>query len=254
MMFKKSLAGAAVAMALVAWGTAAHADASFSEGFNGVTVPSGWVTTNLSTRASTGNLWSVGPGITDANSNIVVAPFEGDGMAIVNYTSVGSGTGTINNWLISPLITGMQNGDTFSFYTTTTPASAYPDRMEFRLSTSGSSTTVGTTTTSVGVFTTTLLSINPTLLALPTVGAYPDTWTQYTVTLSGLAGPTDGRVAFRYFVTSGGPTGANSNIIAVDAFNYTSVSAVPEAATWAMMFAGVGALGLVRRRRDSAQA
>ncbi len=242
-----------MALALVGWGAAAHADASFSEGFNTVgTIPTGWIITNLSTRNSTGNPWSVGSAIVDSLSNPVVTPFEDAGMAIVNYTSVGSGTGTINNWLISPLITGMQNGDTFSFYTTTTPASAYPDRMEFRLSTSGSSSSVGTTTTSVGVFTTTLLSINPTLLALPTVGAYPDTWTQYTVTLSGLAGPTDGRVAFRYFVTSGGPTGANSNIIAVDAFNYTAV-AVPEAATWAMMFAGVGVLGLVRRRRVTSQ-
>lgn len=124
--------------------------------------------------------------------------------------------------MISPAITGIKNGDTFSFYTTTTPASAYPDRLEFRLSTAGSSTNVGATVTSVGDFTTVLASVNPTL----TVGGYPETWTLVSATVSGLAVPVSGRVAFRYFVTSGGPTGANSNIIGVDAFSYISSSGV----------------------------
>jgi hypothetical protein len=56
----------------------------------------------------------------------------------------------------------------------------------------------------------------------------------------------------RYFVTSGGPTGANSNIIGVDSVQY---NAVPEPTTYAL-FAG-GALLLIaaaRRRRTGSAA
>ena len=236
---------AALAAAGFALASATASAASFSEGFDGSVLPAGWVVTNLSTRNSTGNPWGVGPAITDSTGNPVVTPYAGDSFALVNYTSIGSGTGTINNWLISPLITGLANGDSFSFYTTTTPASAYPDRLEFRLSTSGTSTSVGTTTTSVGVFTTVLATVNSALA----VGGYPETWTQVTATISGLAAPIDGRVAFRYFVTSGGPTGANSNIIGVDAFSYTSVSAVPEVGTYAMFMAGLAGVAVLRRHR-----
>ena len=249
-MFTTKLAALAVAAGLLAADPAAQAQ-SFNEGFNGADIPAGWVTTNLSSRASLGYTWSAGPGITnDTGTANVVSPFEGDGMAVVNFNSIGSGSGTINNWLISPLITGLDNGDTFSFYTSTKPGSAYPDRLEFRLSTSGASTDVGSSTTSVGVFTTTLLTINPTLAH----GGYPEVWTQYTVTLSGLPGPTDGRAALRYFVTSAGPGGSNSNAIAVDAFSYTALSAVPEAAPWTMLLAGMGVMALVRRGRQGLQA
>lgn len=244
--FNKSVVVAAGALVLAGVSMSAQAQ-SFSEGFNGSVVPTGWTLTNNSTRASTGSLWSVAPGILDSTGAVVVPAFEGDTYALVNYTSVGSGTGTISNWLISPEIFGIQNGDTFSFYTTTTPSSAYPDRLEFRLSSAGAGVDVGTTVTSVGSFSTVLATVNSGL----TVGGYPTTWTQVTATVSGLAAPIDGRVAFRYFVTSGGPSGANSNIIGVDAFSYTSVSAVPEPATWAM--AAIGLMGLVtlrRQRRD----
>jgi MYXO-CTERM domain-containing protein len=102
---------------------------------------------------------------------------------------------------------------------------------------------VGATTTSVGDFTITLASVNPTLA----VGGYPEDWTQITGTVSGLAAPVDGRVALRYFVTSGGPTGANSNIIAVDSFVYAPV---PEPASWAMALAGLAGLAGWRRMRQ----
>ena len=52
-----------------------------------------------------------------------------------------------------------------------------------RASTAGASTDVGTTATSVGVFTTLLLDINPTY----THTGYPNVWTQFTVTMSGVA-------------------------------------------------------------------
>ncbi len=61
----------ACALALASVGGNANAQ-SFSEGFNGTAIPAGWVITNLSTRNSTGNPWSVGPGIIDQDSGEVV--------------------------------------------------------------------------------------------------------------------------------------------------------------------------------------
>ncbi|MCU6497638.1 choice-of-anchor J domain-containing protein [Rugamonas sp. A1-17] len=238
---------AAISAAFLCISTSSYA--SFVEHFDTPgALPDGWITKNLSTRNSTGNPWSVADGIQDEFGDIVVSPHAGDGMALVNYTSIGSGTGTINNWLISPLITGLRNGDTFSFYTTTVPNSEYPDRLEFRMST-GSGTDVGTTTTGVGSFTSALLSVNSSV----SPGGYPEDWTKYTVTLSGLSAPIDGRVAFRYFVPNGGPSGDNSNIIGLDDFSY--ISAVPEPGSVTMLLAGVGVLaGLQRRRRNAGRA
>src|SRR5690606_16200259 len=128
----------------------------------------------------------------------------------VNYNSTAGGSGTISNWLGSPNRT-IRNGDVFQFYTRR-PVSVYQDRLEVRMSANGASANVGTGATAVGDFTTLLLSINPTLV--PAV--YPEVWTQFTITVSGLPAPTSGRVAFRYFVTGAGPTGVNSDYIGID--------------------------------------
>lgn len=218
---------------------------SFFQGFNGTALPADWTATNES--ISPGNPWTAGPGITDGDGNIVVAPQEGDGFAITNYSATAStaATGaTISNWLISPTVT-LQNGDTFSFFTTTTPGSIYADRLQLRLSTAGGSVNVGATPDSVGDFAVSLLDINPTLAD----SGYPQTFTQYTATVSGLTAPTQGRFAFRYFVTDAGVSGNNSNIIGIDSVNYTA--AVPEPATVAWLGLGTLLLGLgVYRRRS----
>ncbi len=41
--------------------------------------------------------------------------------------------------------------------------------------------------------------------------------------ISGVAAPTQGRFAFRYYVNDGGPSGNNSNYIGVDLFVYGEV-------------------------------
>ncbi|WP_376785899.1 choice-of-anchor J domain-containing protein [Diaphorobacter nitroreducens] len=69
----------------------------------------------------------------------------------------------------------------------------------------------------LGDFTTLLLSVNPALVA----NVYPQVWTQYTVTISGLPAPTSGRTAFRYFVTGAGSLGSNSDYIGIDNVVYT---------------------------------
>ena len=83
---------------------------------------------------------------------------------------------------------------------------------------------MGTTATDVGDFTTLLLDINPTY----TLGGYPNAvWTNFVVTLSGLGWPIKGRLAFRYFVENGGPSGANSDYIGIDTVQYACNGGLP---------------------------
>jgi len=49
-------------------------------------------------------------------------------------------------------------------------------------------------------------------------------WTQFTVNITGIPVATQGRLAFRYFVENGGPTGANSNYIGIDTFQFNGPS------------------------------
>ena len=218
---------------------------AFVEGFNGLALPAGWSTVNLSTNNATGQPWSTGTAIVNAVGETVVLPQEGAGFALVSYLSVGeSAAGEINTWLFSPAILNIANGDRFSFFTTTAPGSTYPDRLELRLNAANTGTNVGATPVSVGDFSITLASVNPTLA----VGGYPETWTRITGTVSGLAAPVNGRVALRYFVTNGGFAGTNSNIIGVDSFVYAPI---PEPATWALALMGLAGLAGWQRARSS---
>jgi hypothetical protein len=191
---------------------------SFSEGFDDITTlpAAGWALINNSAPVGTTSWFQAS----------ATAPFPAHSGTATSYIGANfnntAGTGTISNWLLTPE-TALANGHTMSFWTRVPAASSWPDRLEVRLSTNGASQDIGTTATSVGDFTTILLSVNPDL----TVGGYPDVWTQYTVTISGLAAPTTGRIAFRYFVTGGGPSGNNSNYIGIDSFEYTGGGVTP---------------------------
>ncbi|MBK6833357.1 MAG: choice-of-anchor J domain-containing protein [Bacteroidetes bacterium] len=186
---------------------------AINEGFNDITTlaASGWVQTNLSTPVGTVPNWVQGL------SGGVFEPRTGAGFIQGNFNLV-AGANTISCWLISPSRT-FSNGDIVTFWSRTVDAPAYADRMQVRLSVNGTSSNVGATNTSVGDFTTLLLDINPTL----TPTGYPNVWTQYSVTVAGLPMPLTGRLAFRYFVTNGGPTGSNSDNIGIDDFVYTPV-------------------------------
>lgn len=195
---------------------------SFTMGFEANEPLTGWAFVNNSDSPDAD--W----GITDNPNGTFFNAFGGTryAAATFNSTSVNSATGaTISNWFIAPN-RFFRNGDVISFYTRRA-TSIYQDRLELRLSTNGTSTDVGTTPTSVGDFTQVLVSVNPNL----TAGGYPQTWTQYTATLSGLpAGGVSGRFAFRYFVTDGGPGGNNSDFIGVDNLVYTSSYTPPAGA------------------------
>jgi len=160
--------------------------------------------------------------------------------AAMNFQS-GSGLATQSVWFMTPNLTNMQNGDTFSFWTRTVTAPTFPDRLRLRLSTAGASTNTGAGPNDVGDFTTQLLSINE---ALTTAG-YPSVFTQFSVVLAGLpAGPNSGRIAFHYNVPNGGPSGSNGDFIGIDTVQYTEV---PEPATLGL--AALAGVGLLRRRR-----
>lgn len=176
-----------------------------NEGFEGATIPAGWAQQNLSTPIGTVPTWIFGAALLAPAQNGTANSY-----ALGNFNNV-AGNNTISNWLFSPTVT-MQNGDVLTFYTRTVAAPAFPDRLEVRLSTNGASTNVGATNASVGDYTTLLLTVNPSL----TTTGYPASWTQFTATITGLAGPTSGRFGFRYFVTSGGPSGSNSDNIGID--------------------------------------
>mgnify|MGYP001189281532 CR=1 FL=1 len=130
----------------------------------------------------------------------------------------------LSNWAVSPSRT-FNNGDIITFYSRRinfTPV--FPDRLEVRMSTAGNSIYTGFSSEDTGDFSTLLLSINPDL----TSTGYPSEWTQYTIIISGLNAPTNGRIAFRYFVPNGGPGGSNSNYIGIDSFTYYSSLTGPE--------------------------
>ena len=183
-----------------------------NEQFNGVIPAAGWPIQNLSNPVGVTS-WS-------QTNSLVFPPQSGAGFASANFNNT-SGVGTISNWMFAPNIT-FKNGDKFSFYTRTTTGT-FPDRLQLRMSSNGASVNVGANESSVGDFTTLLLDINPNL----TSTGYPTAWTQFNVTMSGLpAAGISGRLAFRYFVTSGGPAGANSDFIGIDNAVYTSFTSI----------------------------
>jgi hypothetical protein len=190
---------------------------SFSEDFAVVEpLPAGWAQQNLSTPVGLFPTWIQGQDVIFPAQNGGVNSYAG-----CSHQSV-AGANTISNWLFTPTVT-LNNGDMFSFWTRTVAPATFSDRLQLRMSTNGASVDVGVTNTSVGDFTTLLLDINSTYVVVN----YPSIWTQYSVTISGLGGPTSGRFAFRYFVENGGPAGANSDFIGVDNVVYTSTMALP---------------------------
>jgi hypothetical protein len=110
-----------------------------------------------------------------------------------------------------------------TFYTRTVDVPQFPDRLQVRMSTSGTSTNVGTTAYEVGDFSVLMLDINPNLT---TVG-YPSVWTQFTVTVNGVASPTTGRLAFRYFVPDGGGYFSNGDYIGIDQVSFSCTAPTP---------------------------
>ena len=179
---------------------------AFHEGFENVEAminSGGWARQNLSNSLGTFPNWGQG--------NILYSAHSGSSNS---YATVGmscvSGIDNISNWLFTPNVQ-YENGDTLRFYTRCV-TSGVPDRMQVRLSNAGSSVNAGSNNASVGDFTILLTEINPQVAS----GVYPDSWTMYEIVLTGLSQPGNGRFAFWYNVSNGGPGGWNSYAILLD--------------------------------------
>ncbi len=184
------------------------------EGFDDFTLPD-WVINNESQPPGTTS-WFQG-------DNTIFAAQAGSAPSyIAADRNNAGGAGTISDWLLTPVVT-LRNDGTLTFYTRTVDNPTHADRLQVRMSVNGDSTNVGASATDVGDFTVLLLDVNQSYA----LNGYPTTWTQYSVTLSGLAGPTTGRLAFRYFVENGGngAGSANSDYIGIDTVQYNCLSA-----------------------------
>ncbi|MES2555918.1 MAG: choice-of-anchor J domain-containing protein [Bacteroidota bacterium] len=213
---RKATIKGAIAAAVLALTPFAKVNAqAYTENFDNITLlaGNGWTLSNVSTPVGVTG-WTQGPDVAGGG------PFNAyngatNSFISANFNNTTGSTGIISNWLVTPTRT-LRNGDVITFYTRKATPDSYADRLEVRMSTNGASSNVGSGA-ATGDFTTLLLSVNPSLV----LGVYPTAWTQYTITISGLPAPTSGRIGFRYFVTSAGPTGANSDFIGIDNIVYT---------------------------------
>lgn len=193
-------------------GFEAASQVTMVEGFDNITAlaGAGWLMQNNSQPLGDSG-WFQG------NATVLPA-FDGAETSYIaaNFNNT-SGVGTISNWLVSPVLE-FDGASTVRFWTRTADAN-FPDRLEVRVCV-GACTSVGSGASDVGGFTTVLLTINPDL-----VGMYPEVWTRYTLAAAdGLPSSGQGRVAWRYYVTDGGPSGSNSNYIGIDSIELTAKS------------------------------
>jgi subtilisin family serine protease len=128
-----------------------------------------------------------------------------------------TGTGTIDNWLVTPVIT-WNSASTLSFWTRAPDGTQWADRLEVRLCPSVPCTALSPSATATATFPTVVATVNQTLAAT----GYPQVWTQISIPSATLPSSGQGRIAFRYWVTNGGPTGANSNYIGIDTVSITA--------------------------------
>lgn len=224
-----------------------QARAAYVEGFDNVAAitdnsnPLKWAWINNSNNAQPSSIGGWNQGNTSGSGfNAQAGP--ADSFATADFNG---GSPTISNWFITPTFNFVA-GDTFSFWTRTVTGSGYADRLDIYASTSGTSINVGTTASSIGDFNSGLLSINPLLI----LGAYPETWTQYTLNITSTY---TGRIGFRYYIPD---TSTAGNYIAIDSVSTTAtLASVPEPTTYAL--AGISMLvlaGVKRARRQSAKA
>ncbi|MDT8999219.1 choice-of-anchor J domain-containing protein [Paucibacter sp. APW11] len=200
----------ALAAASLAIAGAAHAD--YTESFDDL-ASSGWSLVNLSSPA--GLSWFQGnDGIFASHSGAA------NSFAMANFNSANNGVGSIDNWLISPVI-NLGGATQLSFYARTENTTGFQDTFNVMF-----------TTTAAGT-----AGFAPVLAA---VQAEASGWTKYTVQLPSAA---TGRIAFEYTVANAD----NANVLAVDT---VSVTAVPEPSSIALMGLGVAGLALLRRRKQ----
>ncbi|OJY18423.1 MAG: hypothetical protein BGO98_32305 [Myxococcales bacterium 68-20] len=184
--------------------------AVLNEGFDDITklAEAGWLDANRSSPVGS-TTWFQG------NHVAMGGPFNAhdgntDAYIGANFNNTGN-TGTINTWLATPSVT-FGAGSSISFYTRSPNGQTrYADRVEVRVCTEAPCALPPDT--GVGSYTTLLGSVNPSLAA----NGYPADWTKFTFTnANGIPYLGTGRIAIRYYVTSAGLIGGNSDYIGID--------------------------------------
>jgi len=177
----------------------------FPESFDGTAgLPACWVSVNNSPGGPGTN-----PNWNQTDGAGTFPPHTGTGFVAANFNS-STGANDISNYLMSPVIPAMKNGDHVKFWTRSIN-STFPDRMSLMISTNGVSTDPADFQANPAQ-----VVINPTLVQ----GGYPGDWTEFDIELTGITGTVSGRIAFWYNVTNAGPLGANSDYIGVDDVEY----------------------------------
>ncbi len=169
--------------------------------FNGATsnliVPSGWLTIN-NDGGGTAGPWFV-------HNPAVFPPFEGGRAVAANFNGANSATiGLIDDWLVLPAQTrgSSTTVDSLIFYTRRTKSN-FPDSLKIMVSPTGD--TAVSSFNEIAYF------------------RVPDTWTRLAFRVSdGIPTGANYRVALRYFIVLGGPQGANSDYMAVDALSFAT--------------------------------
>lgn len=212
---KSLCATAVVSLAALGSGAAAAAGVEvLNEGFGNVGGLDGWTQLNDSTPPVTG--WFQGnPGIFGAQSG---APAS---YVAANYLGAADGGGSIDNWLITPVL-DLSGTTVLSFFTRHDSGSSFNDLLEVRFSSGSGSDPSG--------FATLLGSVGR-------ASAYPDDWTAFSASVSAEGA---GRFAFRY-------VGQADTLNYVGLDTVSVVTAVPEPSAWMMLAMGLGGFGLLRR-------
>lgn len=189
----------------------------YNYGFNSpnatLTGVDGWTQTNQSVPLGA-SIWSVPTAAPTTTFGNAGQAGGGISFCVVNFNST-TGANTISNWLITPSIT-VKNGDVVTYYTRIgATAAAFADNLQVRLSSATTTVVPAGGNAALGSFTTLLDEVNPGF----DLTSYPVTWTQRSITISGLPTLTPVKFAFRYYVTDGGPAGNNSDVIGIDTFS-----------------------------------
>lgn len=171
-------------------------------------VPAGWVAANRSNPLGAVSWFAGNPA--------VFGPQASSGYAAANFLATADG-GTVSDWLVSPQLPNLQNGQRLTFYTRTETGAPAADRLQVRLCVGDATAcqNVGTTETETGNFGALLIDVNPTAA----VGGFPETWALQERILTGLPpGVNQGRIAFRHMAAGSGPgpTATGGDYVGID--------------------------------------
>jgi hypothetical protein len=152
--------------------------------------------------------------------------------ALFPYKSLGTNAGFITTDYQATAGVTFQNGDKIVFYTTcqwyaiTGDSTDFANRLQLRYNPHNEGLNVGDMEED-GDFDEGLIDINPTYIegsyVNPQPYAYPNRWTRFEATITGLNKPVKGRFAFRYFTEEAGSNGRGSEV-GIDEVSYISAS------------------------------